>query len=133
VKYSTGLTPAGEDTEKVHRVPLAGGTDVCVDLSRLERLVAEERLDDAEVGAAVEEFGRKGVAEEMRVEPDAEAPAGAGYGIDDRPLADPPPRGHKERIVIGQRASRSEIGLQGLYDDGMKRDDAILVPLAPNP
>ena len=48
-----------------------------VDLGRLERLVPEERLDDAEANAAGEELGREGVAEAMRVEPDPEAPAGA--------------------------------------------------------
>ena len=49
-------------TQQIYRLTSASRTDVCVDLGRLERLVAEERLDDTQVGAAVEEFGRKGVA-----------------------------------------------------------------------
>jgi hypothetical protein len=60
-------------TQQVDRLTSATRTDVSVDLGRLERLVPEERLDDAEVGAAVEELGREGVAEEMRVEPDPES------------------------------------------------------------
>jgi hypothetical protein len=67
---------------------------VSVDLGRLDRLVPEERLDDAEVNAAVEELGREGMAEEMRVELDPETPAGARHGIDDGPFADPPAPGN---------------------------------------
>src|SRR2546421_245721 len=58
-------------TQQIYRLTPASRTDVCVDLGRLERLVAEERLDDTQVGAAVEEFGRKDVTEDMRVKPDA--------------------------------------------------------------
>src|SRR5438552_12689140 len=87
-------------TQQIYRLASASRADVCVDLGRLERLVAEERLDDAQVGAAVEELGRKGVAEDMRVKPDAKATAGARDSIDDRPLADSSP-------VRTQRAGRS--------------------------
>ena len=55
---------AGSVPQQVYSLTLASGADVCVDLGRLERLVPEERLDDAQVCAAVEELGRKGVARE---------------------------------------------------------------------
>jgi hypothetical protein len=119
-------------TQQVDRLTSATRTDVSVDLGRLERLVPEERLDDTEVGAAVEELGREGVAEEMRVEPDPEPAAGACHGIDDGSLADPPAPGHEERIAGAQRPSCGKIGLQRPYGDGMERHDAILAPLAPN-
>ena len=48
-------------TQQVYRLTSAARADVRVDLGRLERLVSEECLDDAEVGAAVEELGREGV------------------------------------------------------------------------
>ena len=120
-------------TEQIYRLTSASRTDVCVDLGRLERLVAEERLDDTQVGTAVEEFGRKGVAEDMRVKPDAKVTAGARDSIDDGPLADSSPRGHKERVAGGQRPSPGEIDVHRLFGDGVERHDAILVPLAPNP
>ena len=41
--------------------------DVAVDLCRRERCVAEEFLDDAQVGAALEEVRREGVPETMGV------------------------------------------------------------------
>ena len=121
---------AGRVTQQVDRLTPAARTDVRVDLGRLKRLVPEERLDDAEVGAAVEELGRERVAEEMRVEPDAETTAGARHGIDDGPLADPPAPGNEERIAGARRPSRGEIGLQRPYGDGMERYDSILAPLA---
>ena len=52
-----------------------------VDLCRLERFVAEQCLDDAQVCVAVEKLGGKGVAKEMRVQSDAETSAGARYRI----------------------------------------------------
>ena len=44
----------------------ATGRDVGVDLGRRQVLVAEQLLDDAQVGAAVEQMGRERVAEGMR-------------------------------------------------------------------
>src|SRR6266851_1822222 len=101
----------GRDIEQVDRLPPAPRADVRVDLGRLERLVPEERLDDAQVCAAVEELGRKGVAEDMWVEPDTKPTAGACHGIDDRSLADPSPRRHKERVAGGQWPSPFKIGV----------------------
>jgi hypothetical protein len=49
----------------IHRFALTGRAHVSVDLGRLESLVAEERLNDAQFGPTVEELGREGVAEEM--------------------------------------------------------------------
>src|SRR3990172_9481942 len=124
---------AGSVTQQVDRLTSATRTDVCVDLGRLDRLVPEECLDDAEVSAAVEELGRESVAEEMGGEPDPETAAGARHGIDDGPLADPPAPGHEEWIAGAQWPSRGEIGFQRPYGDGMERHDAVLAPLAPNP
>jgi hypothetical protein len=42
-----------------------GGGDVSVDLSRDEALVAEELLDGADVGAAIEKVSGEAVAERM--------------------------------------------------------------------
>ena len=41
----------------------AGGADVGVDLRRYQALVAEQFLDAADVGAAVEQVGGEAVAE----------------------------------------------------------------------
>jgi len=102
---------AGSVPKQVYSLTPAPRADVCVDLGRLERLVPEERLDDAQVCAAVEELGRKGVAEDMWVEPDTKPVAGARHGIDDRSLADPSPRRHKERVAGGQWPSPFKIGV----------------------
>src|SRR3972149_4099528 len=102
---------AGSVTQQVDRLTSATRTDVGVDLGRLDRLVPEECLDDAEVSAAVEELGRESVAEEMGVEPDPETAAGARHGIDDGPLADPPPPGHEEGIAGGPERPRGGGGV----------------------
>jgi hypothetical protein len=47
--------------------PEAAAVDVRVDLRRRERAVAEELLDHAQVGAALEQVRREGVAELVRV------------------------------------------------------------------
>ena len=45
----------------------AAGVDVAVDLRRRQRAVAEQLLDGAEVGAALQEMRRECVAEAMRM------------------------------------------------------------------
>ena len=47
--------------------PQAPGVDVAVDLGRRERAVAEELLDHAQVGAALEQVGGEGVPQAVRV------------------------------------------------------------------
>src|ERR1700687_2220591 len=100
----------GRDTQQVHRFTPPNGADVGVDLGGLERLVPEQRLDDAEVGVAVEELGCKCVAKEMRVEAEAEPSAGARYRIDDGPRADAASPGDKERIARPEWVPRGQIG-----------------------
>src|SRR5688572_18167887 len=51
--------------------PKAARVDVAVDLGRREGRVPEELLDDAEVGAALEEMGRERVPEPVRVAEEA--------------------------------------------------------------
>src|SRR4026209_1840753 len=61
----------------VVHAPQAAGVDVAVGLRRRERRVAEELLDDAEVGAALEQGRRERVPQAVWV---AHEPPGGGWG-----------------------------------------------------
>ena len=47
----------------------AVGLDVGVDLGRADVGMAEQGLDDAQIGAALQQMGREGVADDMRRHP----------------------------------------------------------------
>src|SRR5882672_1831863 len=82
---------------------------------------------------AVEELGCKGVAEEMRVEAEAETSAGARHRINDGPLADAAAPGDKERIARPECVPRGQVGVERTDRDDVERHDAILASLAPYP
>src|SRR4029450_3323252 len=68
----------------------AAGVDVAVDLCRRERAVAEQLLDHAEVGAALEQMGGERVAEPMRVRDQASERAR---------VESAPPRREEKRVL----------------------------------
>ena len=104
--------------------PQPAGVDVAVDLGRRERRVAEQLLDRAQVGAALEQVGRVRVTQPVRV---AHQPA-EGRRVE-RAAADR----EKQRVVCASREGRArvaEVGRDRMRRPLAERHDALLAALA---
>src|SRR5690348_16591868 len=98
--------------------------DVAVDLCRREGAVAEELLDDAEVGAALEQVRREGVAQAVRV----------GDEAAERARVEPTAAGRDEERVLGPgrelRAPVSKVEAEPVRGLFAERHDSLLPALA---
>src|SRR6476659_7361864 len=102
------------------------GVHVAVDLSCRERAVAEELLDYAQVGAALEQVSGEGVSETVRVRDEPAERAG---------VEPPAARREKERVLGAHRqlrASLAEIRGQAIGSFLAEWHRALLAALAPN-
>src|SRR6266478_1072444 len=107
-----GLVRAPESSTSTRRYPqqLDGlppplRAHVGVDLGGGQRLVPEQRLDHAQIRAAVQQLGGEGVAEQVRVQAAADAAAHALAEEHDHLLGDAPPPAHEEGMPGGEVAA----------------------------
>ncbi len=114
--------------------------DVRVALGRAEVRVAEHLLHGAEVGAALEEVRREGVAEEMRMHPARLEPGSVGELSQDeertRAGERAAPRVEKELgpiAAVEVRAAESEVPAYGFRCRAAERHEALLSALPEHP
>lgn len=114
----------------------AGGVDMCVDLCGADIGMAEQFLDDAEVGAAAEEVGGEAVTQDVRRDA-FEQPAAPAELFDEHPEADALERlaGSRKKqqiaaMVIDPGTTIGEIMLNRIDRGPADRDNAFLHPLA---
>src|SRR5262249_28411036 len=117
---------SGSRVRSVIHLPQAPPVHVAVRLRRRQRAVAEQLLDHAQGGAALEQMGRERVPQPVRMR---EEPA-------DRARVQAPAARRDEQRVLGAvhelRARVVEIDAQPVRGLFSERDDALFVALAPH-